>query len=194
MHLIVGVLAFAAAGIFLALSIPIDLVVKVETSAANKIHARFVCLFGLLSLNLSDRKPRRKQPARKRQKPHGGRLALGRAGVVLLTKSGRTAVRQFLRRILLAVKMRDFRLHVRFGFDDPADTGMLLAAAAPLIWLLRVWSTDRFSAEAIFEEEILCASGNMDVRIYPAGIIGAVALFILSPAGLRAAKAVFLNR
>jgi len=55
------------------------------------------------------------------------------AGAVLVSKSGRTAVRQFLRRLLLAVKMRDFRLHVRFGFDDPADTGMLLPAIAPLI-------------------------------------------------------------
>ena len=65
------------------------------------------------------------------------RLQVG-AGDVLRTKTGRTAVRQFLRRILLGVKMRDFRLHVRFGFDDPADAGMLLAATAPLIWLLRV--------------------------------------------------------
>jgi len=63
----------------------------------------------------------------------GTRQMFNEAGAVLVSKSGRSAVRQFLLRILLAVKMRDFRLHVRFGFDDPADTGMLLPAIAPLI-------------------------------------------------------------
>jgi hypothetical protein len=49
------------------------------------------------------------------------------------------------------------------------------------------------SAEAAFNEE-MCADGNMDGRIYPVRIIGASAMFLLSPTALRAARAVFGNR
>lgn len=50
------------------------------------------------------------------------------------------------------------------------------------------------SAEAAFNEDTLCADVNMDGRIYPVRIIGASAMFLLSPTALRAARAVFGNR
>jgi hypothetical protein len=96
-------------------------------------------------------------------------------------------VAQFLRRISGALKVRNFRLHVQFGFDDPADTGMLIAAAAPALWALRNWSEDHFFLEPDFEREVVRADGKVNVRISPIRIMTASLMFLLSPATLRAA-------
>ena len=193
MGIVIGVLVTAAVAILFALSIPVDLAVNVETSEANKIRVRLVWLFGLLNVNLSGRKPRRKRPARERKKAPGQRFAFRRVKRALLTKGVPTAVTRFLRRMLSAVKVLEFRLRVRFGFDDPADTGMLLAAAAPVLSVLRTWGANRLSVEADFDQEITCANGNMKVRIYPTRIVAASAMFLFSPAILRAAKAILWN-
>jgi Protein of unknown function (DUF2953) len=193
MEFVVGILAATAVAIFLALSMPVDLVVKVETSAANKVRVRLVWLCGLVNVNLSGRKPHGKRPARERKKFPGRALAFQRVRGALLTKGLPTAVARLLRRIVGAVKIRHFRLHCRFGFNDPADTGILLGVAAPVLCVLQTWGGPQFSAEADFDGEVLQADGNMDVRIYPIRIMGASAMFILSPAALRAAKAILSN-
>jgi hypothetical protein len=61
----------------------------------------------------------------------------------------------------------------------------LLAAAAPFLPLIRRYGV---RAEAAFDEEILYAAGNMDLRVRPIRIAGPLAAFLLSPATLRAAK------
>jgi hypothetical protein len=188
MEIVVGVLAVAGAAILVAFSIPIDLAVNVESSAAHRVRVRLVWFFGLLNVNLSGRKPRRKRGAREGKKTPVRSAVFRRVKGALVTKGLLTAVARFLRRTLSAVKLQDFHLRVRFGLDDPADTGMLLAAAAPALGVLRRL-TSGFSAEADFNQEVFQASGNMVVRIYPIRIMGASAIFLLSPATLRAAKA-----
>jgi hypothetical protein len=103
----------------------------------------------------------------------------------VLSKGLFAAAARFLRRLLRAVRIHDFRLCVRFGFDNPADTGMLLAAAAPALAMLQ----DRLVLVPDFDQEIAQADGNVDVRIYPVRIVIASVMFLLSWPTLKAAKA-----
>jgi hypothetical protein len=89
------------------------------------------------------------------------------------------------------------RLHVRarFGFDDPADTGALygviagLAAAAP--HLRRDWRVD---AEPSWIEPALEGDAELQWSIRPASVIGPIVAFVLSPATIRTAVAVWRTR
>jgi hypothetical protein len=190
MEILMGVLAAVAVAVVVALFIPVDLAVNVETSAEQKVRVRLVWLWGLLSVNLSSLRPGRKRSAQEK-KAEGPARALRRMQTVLFTKGFPATRARFSRRLRRAVTMRNFRLRVRFGFDDPADTGLLLAATAPVMWLLRTSSTDRFSVEADFEEETFRAAGSIDARICPVRIVGAAATLLLSPPALRAAKGLF---
>jgi hypothetical protein len=187
MVMLLAVLAVAAAGILGILAIPIDVGINAELAATNKIQVRLGWLFGLVEVNLGGGRPRPRRSPKQRKKHRGRAITFRKVKRVLLAKGLFTAVAQFLRRISGALKVRHFRLHVRFGFDDPADTGMLIAAAAPALWALRNWSEDRFFLEPDFDREVVRADGKVDVRIYPIRIMTASLRFLLSPATLRAA-------
>lgn len=189
-----GLLVATGLAIILVLWIPIDVALNVETAATRKVRIRLIWLFGVLTINLPGGKPRREQRRREDRKSRRRRPKAEQLLAVVHTKGLLAAAVRWLRRLRTAVTMRELRLRVRFGFDDPADTGLFFAAIAPVMWLLRASGLDRFSAEADFEEETLSIDGNVDVRIYPAPIIGASAMFLLSPATLRAAKAAFWSR
>jgi hypothetical protein len=155
----------------------------------RKLSVRLRWLFGLVNVGLSGGTPRQKKSHTERKTRRVRQFTFGRVERALLTRGLFAGIARFLRRILRAVKVRDFRLHVRFGFDDPADTGMLVAAAEPALWVLRTWGAERFFVEPDFDQEIALADGNVDVRIYPLHVITASAMFLLSPPTLRAAKA-----
>lgn len=191
MEVVTGLLAVTVLTVLLLLSIPLDMAVDLRTAAPDKIRFRLIWLFGLLDLKLAGaaEEGRRNGKRKVRANWHGKRwfCALRIRG---LTHS----VLRLMRRLLAAFLVRDFNLSVRFGFDDPADTGLLLALAAPALSLLDSWSRNRFSALADFNEEVLCAEGNMSIRIYPLRVVVPSILFLLSPPVLRAAMAWFWKR
>jgi hypothetical protein len=195
MEIVAGLLAAAGLTILLLLSIPIEMAVNLQTPAAAKIRVRLIWLFGLVEIRLSRPKPKPGKDARKQTKKlREGASVDPRIFLALRTQGLPAAAGRLMRRLLAAISMRDCALNVRFGLDDPADTGIVLGAAAPAMSLLGAWSGNRFSAEADFNEEILEVNGQMTIRIYPIRIVGASAMFLLSPPVLRASKAIIFNR
>jgi len=197
METVIVLLAAAGMAVVLLLSIPVDVAVNLETAATDKLRFRLIWLFGLLDIRLASakHKPGDSQSKEKENKKvRTNRRVIRQMSLVLRTHGLRAAFVRLIRRLVAAVTVRDFSLRMVFGFDDPAETGLLLAVAAPAMALMKSWVGESVSAEADFDNEIFCANGNLRVRIYPLRVAGASAMFLLSPPALRAAKAVIWNR
>ena len=107
--------------------------------------------------------------------------------------------RGFLRRLLRLVRdtvrishVRDFRLNLRIGLSDPADTGMLFGAIAPVLVQLRTFIPLDIQILPDFEQTGLQGYVKGDVRIFPIQLIFVGTLFALSPSTIRALKSMVL--
>lgn len=191
MNALIALLAVTSVAV-LVLAIPVDLAVKVETTAVRKVQVRLNWLFGLLGIDLSGRMHKRIQKARK---PRKRSKVVRRMRAAFLTIDFLEKVLKLVRRIVTGITLRQFHLRVRLGFADPGDTALLFAVVIPATWLLRACGATRnFSAEVDFEKESFFLSGDMSVRVFPIRILGAVVLFLIAPPVLRAVKAGLWSR
>jgi len=120
----------------LLLSIPLDLVFSFQREQQFRARARIGWLFGRVGKNIGGgtkqhkeaKSPRPSSPAK--PKKRGGNLRLLASAV----RGG--ILNDFLRlarRILGTVKVRRLHLQLHVGLDDPAETGLLWGAVAPVV-------------------------------------------------------------
>ncbi|MEE8176869.1 MAG: DUF2953 domain-containing protein [Acidobacteriota bacterium] len=94
---------------------------------------------------------------------------------------------RFCRDIIAALRLRDFGLRLRLGFDDPADTGVVWAFVGPLVAFLQAREAANVDVGAAFERETLEVDAAGKVRIVPAQLVSIGVMFVFSPVTLRAA-------
>jgi hypothetical protein len=101
---------------------------------------------------------------------------------------------RFASDILNVMQVRLFRLRVRLGLEDPADTGQIWAFVGPLTAMLAGARGTDIEIEPDFERAFLSVDGNAELRVIPIRALVVVIPFIGSPATLRAAWAVIASR
>ncbi len=181
-----GILALLLSLIAL-LSVPVDLAFRVrrQTSFRGDLTVRW--MFGLVEFPLTGRK-RREKPAKPKVKKRGraARL-LPRLLGALQSAQFRRRLLRFCRDIIAALRLRDFGLRLRLGFDDPADTGIAWAFVGPLVAFLEAREAANVDVGADFERETLEFDAGGKVRIVPAQLVSIGMAFTLSPVTLRTA-------
>ena len=187
--MLLGILALLLSLITL-LSIPVDLAFRVrrETSLRTDLTVRW--MFGLVEFPLKGRKRREKTAkprAKKREKR--GRLArrLPQLLGALQSAQFRHRLLRFCRDIIAALRLRDFGLRLRLGFDDPADTGIAWAFVGPLVAFLEAREAANVDVGADFERETFEVEAGGKVRLIPAHLAWIFLVFALSPVTLRTA-------
>ena len=101
---------------------------------------------------------------------------------------------RFASDILNVMQVRVFRLRVRLGLEDPADTGQIWAFVGPLTAILAGARGTDIEIEPDFERAFLSVDGNAELRVVPIRVLVVAVPFIGSPATLRAAWAVIASR
>ena len=187
--MLLGILALLL-GLIALLSVPVDLAFRVrrQTSFRGDLTVRW--MFGLVEFPLKRRKPRGKpaKPKGKKRKKRGraARLLPRLLGALQSARFRRRLLR-FCRDIIAALRLRDFGLRLRLGFDDPADTGVVWAFLAPLVALFEAREAASVDIGADFERETLEFDAGGEVRLIPAHLASIALLFALSPVTLRTA-------
>lgn len=178
----------AAAAVFLLalLAIPVDFAFDVERREAFQGRVAVAWMFGLVRVPIRAGRGRpktvkRKQKRRKRRLP-GDRRFLR----VIRRSSFRRRVLLLVIDVVRALHVRDARLHVWIGLDDPADTGMLCAWVVPVLAILRQHTEADLLLFPDFEDFRLEASGHVEIRVSPLAMIWVLALFVISPSTLHA--------
>ena len=184
--MLLGILALLL-GLIALLSVPVDLAFRVrrQTSFRGDLTVRW--MFGLVEFPLTGRK-RREKPAKPKVKKRGraARL-LPRLLGALRSAQFRRRLLRFCKDIIAALRLRDFGLRLRLGFDDPADTGIAWAFVGPLVAFLQTRQATNVDVGADFERETLEFDAGGKVRIVPAQLVSIGMAFTLSPVTLRTA-------
>ncbi len=178
-------LAVLAALALLLLAVPVELAFQVAGHPAPTGQFMIAWLFGWVKVPMKVgagagpsmqpvRRMKRRAPAR-RSLPW---RALWRQ------KAFRRRVWRFVRDLIGSLRVRQLRLHLRWGLDDPADTGRLWAVAGPLALMLP-WRGADLQIRPDFEQAVLDWDVQGRLLFVPLQWVGLVLFFVLSPASIR---------
>jgi hypothetical protein len=101
---------------------------------------------------------------------------------------GRLAASLFRR-----VRLEAFRLHMAFGFDDPADTGIACGLLSPLLVAAQARGLD-IECRPMFTDAGLRGVVGATLRVRPLLVIGTLLAFLFSPPVIRAAGSAWRAR
>ncbi len=180
-YIIAGITLF----LILMLCIPVEVAFDLEVSGEAKSRVRVGWLFGLVWKEIRRRKRKPKRKKKRGLKPF---LSL------LRTRGLPGNLLKLARKILSRVKVRQLDADLRVGLDDPVDTGMLCAIMWPAVASLSSSGPVKVRIEPSFAEPVLEASVHGRLRLFPIEIVGSLLGFVLSPAGLRAARLMVVSR
>lgn len=185
-------LASLAVILILALSVPLDTVLRADVYGRPKFRLRLSWLFGLISKEVvkGEKKPaEKKKIVKEKQKPAESKRRIGDIFAILRTRG---LLRQFIvliRDILRRFKFRDFNGDFRIGLGNPSDTGLLFALIGPATFLLNSSFPHQIRVQPSFEDETTFEgylSGT--VRLRPILLVSPLIKFTFSLATIRVAK------
>ena len=91
------------------------------------------------------------------------------------------------------VRLEDFALRMSFGFDDPAETGIVYGFLSP--WLvmatMRGWNVE---CRPMFLESGMTGKLQGTIRVRPLAVLGTIVAFLVSPPVLRAIRSAWRAR
>lgn len=73
--------------------------------------------------------------------------------------------------ILSLVRLRAFEFDVKFGCEDPADTGQLFGAMAPLLYGTQGLECAHIHVEPVFGRKVLTGRATVEVAIVPIALL-----------------------
>jgi hypothetical protein len=139
-------------------------------------------MFGLVKFPVTGGE-RKSKPKTKPKARRSARPSVRRKWGALLQPDLHRQVTVFVKRVIAAIRLRDFSLRMRLGLDDPADTGLLWALLGTASAFVPMDVAPDFTGETLEVD----TQGN--VRIVPVQLAWITARFALSPATVRAAWA-----
>ena len=90
--------------------------------------------------------------------------------------------------------MHEFKLSLRVGLGDPAETGLLFALIGPTMVYAKSFSSLDVQVEPDFCQGGLQGYCQADVRAFPLRLVGPLVVFVFSPTTVRAIKAMVVAR
>jgi hypothetical protein len=181
-YIIVGLIAL----VIIILSIPIEAVIKVDTTEKPKLRLKLTWLFGLVKQDLVRRKeklPDKEKPEKekKKTKPDFGLLL-----EIIRTEGLLKKAVNLVKDIVGNFEIRELDGEVRIGFDDPADAGLAYSLIGVFTPLLGRSTGRQLKVQPYFSDEV-GLEGYLDgsIRLYPASLFGPLSRFFFSRPGFR---------
>lgn len=173
------------------LSAPLRLEIDIERQGQLSTRWRVNGIFGLLDArswypkSSRQREPQPRRRATKKRAEHGPRRRSAIALAVVRTPGFLGRVVRLVRDLTRQVKCERFYVDGKFGLDDPADTGVVFGALAPLLIAARA-SGLQVLCRPMFDESGLQGACELTVRTTPIFLLGVLVAFLCSPVVVRA--------
>ena len=182
-----------ALAIFLAivalLAIPVSFRYRVAWGRETRREFRLRWLFGLVEVELpragGDSPAEKRAPLAKTRHREREARRKGNPAAALRHAPFRRRMLQFVRGLWRAIEKHDFRLRLRIGLGDPADTGQLWAFVGPLAGLLAGCRQAAVEIEPEFVDAVFELDSSGEIRVVPLRLVGLVLGLLLSPAAWR---------
>ncbi|MFC1995034.1 DUF2953 domain-containing protein [Chloroflexota bacterium] len=194
---IIAALAGLAVLIIFALSVPLDLELRIDVYDRPKFRMRLSWFFGLVSKEIAkkEKKPKEKKAIKGKHKPRkrepGARTMLE----ILRTKGLVGQIKLLLKGILRIPRIEDLAADLKVGLGDPADTGLLFALIGPTTSFLGSSFLNKIKVQPSFADEaILEGSLHGVLRLWPIQTVTPLLRFIFSLPTLRVAKILVVTK
>ena len=181
------------------LAVPVMLVIDAERVEALKAKWHIRWLFGLVDIRLPRDRPSPPAPERSditRPPSTSARNRRRKARMALAVLRTRGLVRRVMRvssDVLRHVTLEEFRLQTAFGFDNPADTGVVYGVLAPWFVLAEQRGLD-VECRPMFLESGLQGALRATIYVRPLAVLGTVLAFLLSRPVRRAVRSAWQVR
>ena len=171
----------------LILSVPFNFIFDINTRRSPRSSLRLLWLFGLVDKDLkkSEGKPEQKKRITEKKPKKRQRIRAGTIYQILQIRGLFAHVYRLLRGILNSFKIKELRANIRIGLDDPADTGILFAIAAPTNFFFSYLPYDISFQPSFNNETILEGDLNGDISFKPIKLISPISRFIFSSQSVR---------
>jgi len=183
-------------GLIVVLAIPIELAFTLQREERLQARVTLGWLFGLVKIPLSiegEKTDSTAPPAPKKTRHTQSRRKL-HMGAMLLSQGFVARVIRLLRRLKASIHIRQLRLQILLGLDDPADTGQLWGIVGPLALTIPVPAGADVAIQPEFTGATFQVDGEGVIRIVPIEIIGTILVFTFSPVTIRALYALGTGR
>jgi hypothetical protein len=176
----------------LLLAVPVHLAFRFQGIEALSGQITIRWLFGLVRGRIQvpgtgkaapQREPARKRPARAKADSRGRR---SNALAVLRQTEFRRRLYRLFTDLVAAAHLRRFRLHLRLGLGDPADTGRLWSLVGPLSAVAGTLRDADVRIEPEFIDAVFEFQTEGRLLLIPLQFLVLAAAFALSPASVRA--------
>jgi hypothetical protein len=184
LYIVAGIVLF----IIGVLSIPVDMMLDIDSAGGEKAKMRMGWLFGLVWRDMRRRKKRKPEKVKKERRDIRPFLSLLRIRG-LPTKALRLA-----RQMLGLLKVKRLDADLRVGLDDPADTAMLWSVLWPALIPLNSYGPMIFRVEPAFGEAAFEVNVQGRVRLIPIQMVGPVLRFFVSREGWRLVRSMVVAR
>jgi hypothetical protein len=176
--------------IIAVMTVPVDLEFTLQREETLQSQIIIGWLFGLVRIPLHSREKGARQPKKPQKKKKPKRSRSWRQGLhvgaMLRSQGFISRLIRLLSRLRGCIHIRQLRLLVRLGLDDPADTGQLWGIVGPLTLAIPVPARADVAIKPEFSGAIFQVDGEGAFRIVPIEIIGTLIGFAFSPVTLRA--------
>jgi hypothetical protein len=184
----IAVLASLVILIALALCMPIDVVLRMDTEKKPKFSINIVWPFGLVNIEILKGG---KYPPQHKHKPRDN---FKTNFDILRTKGLLTRLIKLLRDILRCIKVRELDADLKVALDNPADTGLLFAFVAPLNLILRSFAPQKIRIEPSFDDTFLKGYFQGKARLQPIRLIPPLLAFSFSMPAMKVFKSLLSNK
>ncbi|MBN1367054.1 MAG: DUF2953 domain-containing protein [Dehalococcoidales bacterium] len=187
------ILATVLAGILvliiIAFCIPVDMTFRVERYGRLQNRVRISWLFGLVCRELGDRK--RVSATIKPKKRPTLRILIE----ILKTPGFIKKLTVLLKKSIKIIRIKELSSHLRIGFDDAADTGILFSILGPAVALVNYFPHCSVRLEPSFmDEAVFEGYFNGEIRLQPIRLAPPFTSFIFSMPTLKVIKILLLHK
>ena len=194
---VIVILVSLAAVITLFLCIPLDLVFRANTEEKPTFSLRLIWFFGLFTAELRQprKKPEQKKVIESESKPGYWLHRLRITYEILQTKGLFKRLRNFIKRIIRQIKVRELAANLKIGLENPADTGLLFAFIAPLNLAINYFLPNPIKIGPSFTgESFITGYLYGAVRLWPIQLAASMIGLAFSLPALRATKKMVLYK
>ena len=180
-------LAIALASLIAILSVPFDIICRIEVYERPKFRIRLKWLFGLLKKEI--REKRKPEEKRKERKPGEGRRSLRAVFEIVRIEGMLKRLRRLVKEIFNHLKIKELRANFKVGLDNPADTALLVGIieSSRLFW--RPSFPHEIDIRADYESEVaLEGYAHLEVRVLPVQIVAPLLRFLFSWSAIKAVR------
>jgi hypothetical protein len=178
------------------LAVPVMLVIDAERVEALKAGWHIRWLFGLVDIRLPRDRPSPPERSDSTGSPKPDRNRRRKARIALAVLGTRGLIHRVMRTsldVLRHVTLEEFRLQTAFGFDNPADTGVVYGVLAP--WLVLAERRGlNVECRPMFLESGLRGALRATIHLRPLAVLGTLLAFLMSRPVRRAVRSAWRVR